>query len=160
MSQNVSECIKMCAEWIVKMFHAQKYHKSAVVTLKWAKIGDLGAKIAHFLLNAQNASICIRMHQNVCRMNYSNVLSMKFQFEKFHFFGWKLPIFSLSAQNASICIGMHQNLCRMNCANVLCTKSSKKWFSLHFNWVKLTNYILHFVFADPVFHNKMSEEFL
>ena len=46
-----------------------KYHKSAFVTLKWAKIGDLGAKIAHFLLNAQNASICIRMHQNVCRMN-------------------------------------------------------------------------------------------
>ena len=105
MSQNVSECIKMCAEWIVKMFCAQNYHKSAVVTLKWAKIGDLGAKIAHFLLNAQNASICIRMHQN---------------------------------------------LCRMNCANVLCTKLSKKWFSIHLNRVKLMNYFLHFVFADPV----------
>ena len=77
MSQNVSECIKMCAEWIVKMFYAQNYHKSAVVTLKWAKIGDLGAKIAHFLLNAQNASICIRMHQNVCRMNCANVLCKK-----------------------------------------------------------------------------------
>ena len=105
MSQNVSECIKMCAEWIVKMFYAQNYLKSAVVTVKWAKIGDLGAKIAHFLKDAQNASICIKMHQN---------------------------------------------LCRMNCANVLCTKSSKKWFSLHFNRVKLTNYFLHFVFADPV----------
>ena len=104
MSQNVSECIKMCTEWIVKMFYAWNYHKSAVVTVKWAKIGDLGAKIAHFLKNAQNASICIRMHQN---------------------------------------------LCRMNCANVLCTKSPKKWLSLHFNRVKLTNYILHFVFADP-----------
>ena len=59
------------------MFCAQNYHKSAVVTLKWAKIGDLGAKIAHFLLNAQNASICIRMHQNVCRMNCANVLCTK-----------------------------------------------------------------------------------
>ena len=95
----------MCAKWIVKMFYAWNYHISAVVTLKWEKIGDLGAKIAHFLKDAQNASICIRMYQN---------------------------------------------LCRMNCANVLCTKSSKKWFSLHFNRVKLTNYILHFVFADPV----------
>ena len=73
MSQNVSECIKMCAEWIVKMFYAQKYHKSAVVTLKWAKIGDLGAKIAHFLLNAQNASICIRMHQNASKCKKSEL---------------------------------------------------------------------------------------
>ena len=77
MSQNVSECIKMCAEWIVKMFYAQNYHKGAVITLKWAKIGDLGAKIAHFLLNAQNASICIRMNQNLCRMNCANVLCTK-----------------------------------------------------------------------------------
>ena len=111
MSQNVSECIKMCAEWIVKMFYAWNYLKGAVVTVKWAKIGDLGAKIAHFLKDAQNASICIKMHQN---------------------------------------------LCRMNCANVLCTKSSKKWFSLHFNRVKLTNYFLHFVFADPVCINKLA----
>ena len=75
MSQNVSECIKMCAEWIVKMFYAQNYHKSAVVTLKWAKIGDLGAKIAHFLLNAQNASECIKTYAEwivlmFCAQNY------------------------------------------------------------------------------------------
>ena len=64
-------------KWNFSNFYAQNYHKSAVVTLKWAKIGDLGAKIAHFLLNAQNASICIRMHQNVCRMNCANVLCKK-----------------------------------------------------------------------------------
>ena len=49
------------------MFCARNYHKSAVVTLKWTKIGDLGAKIAHFLKDAQNASICIRMHQNASK---------------------------------------------------------------------------------------------
>ena len=59
------------------MFYARNYHKSAVVTLKWAKIGDIGAKIAHFLKDAQNASICIRMHQDVCRMNCANVLCTK-----------------------------------------------------------------------------------
>ena len=77
MSQNVSECIKMCTEWIVKMFCAQNYHKSAFVILKWAKIGDLGAKNSIFTSNAQNASKCIRMHQNVCRMNCAKVLCTK-----------------------------------------------------------------------------------
>ena len=76
----------------------------------------------------QNASKCIKMHQTVCRMNYSNVLRVKFQFEKINFFWLKMTNFFLSAQNASICIRMHQNVCRMNCANVLCMKLSKKWF--------------------------------
>ena len=97
-----------------------------------------------------DASICILMHENVCRMNYFNVLCKKFQFEKFNFFGQNWQIFFLSAQNASICIRMHQNVCRMNCANVLCKKISKKWFWLHLNRLKLMNYFLHFVFADPV----------
>ena len=64
----------------------------------------------------------------LCRMNYSNVLRVKFQFEKINFFWLKMTNFFLSAQNASICIMMHQNVCRMNCANVLCMKLSKKWF--------------------------------
>ena len=98
----------------------------------------------------QYASECIKMHQNVCRMNYSNVLCMKFQFEKFHFFGWKWPIFFLSAQNASICIRMHQNVCRMNCANVLCMKLSKKWFWLHLKGPKFTKYIYLFMVVHPV----------
>ena len=81
----------------------------------------------------QYASECIKMHQNVCRMNCSNVLCMKFQFEKFQFFGQKFAILQKSALNASICIRMHQNVCGMNCAKVLCTKISKKWFLFHFN---------------------------
>merc|ERR1712001_313312 len=76
--------------------------------------------------------------------------SMKFQFEKFHFFGRKLQFFFLSAQNASLCIRMHQNVCRMNCANVLCTKLPKKWFLLHLKWPKLMNYFCHFDLEDPV----------
>ena len=54
----------------------------------------------------RNASKCIKMHQNVCRMNYSNVLSMKFQFEKNDFFSRELPIFS---SKCSKCINMHRN---------------------------------------------------
>ena len=46
------------------------------------------------------------MHQNVCSMNYSNVLSMKFEFEKFPFFDRKWPIF---ISKCSECINMHQN---------------------------------------------------
>ena len=34
-------------------------------------------KIAHLHLNALNASICIRMHQNVCIMNCAKVLCTK-----------------------------------------------------------------------------------
>ena len=34
-------------------------------------------KIVNSLLNAQNASICMRMHQNVCRMNCAKVLCTK-----------------------------------------------------------------------------------
>ena len=49
---------------------------------------------------------------------------------------------------------MHQNVFRMNCANVLCKKILKKWFWLHLNRLKLMNYFLHFVFADPVNINK------
>ena len=98
----------------------------------------------------QYASECIKMHQNVCRMNYSNVLCMKFQFEKFFFFWLKMTNFFLSAQNASICIRMHQNVCRMNCAKVLCMKLSKKWFLLHLKRLKLKNYLWLFVMEDPV----------
>ena len=54
----------------------------------------------------QYASECIKMHQNVCRMNYSNVLCMKFQFEKFHFFLVENDQFF---SKCSECINMHQN---------------------------------------------------
>ena len=98
----------------------------------------------------QYASECIKMYHNVCRMNYFNVLCIKFQFEKFQFFWLKMTNFFLSAQNASICIRMHQNVCRMKCANVLCTKISKNGFILHFKGLKSAKYFLHFVMEDPV----------
>ena len=41
------------------------------------KLSIFQAKIARFVLSHQNASICIRMHQNVCRMNCANVLCIK-----------------------------------------------------------------------------------
>ena len=62
----------------------------------------------------------------------------------------KIAHFVLSNQNTSICIRIHQNVCRMNCANVLCTKLPKKWILLHFNRLKLKNYLYLFVMEDPV----------
>ena len=41
----------------------------------------------------QYASECIKMYHNVCRMNYFNVLCIKFQFEKFQFFWLKMTNF-------------------------------------------------------------------
>ena len=64
MSQYVSECIKMYAEWIVKMFCSQNYHKSAFVTLKWDKICYLVAKNSTF---TSECSKCINMHQNTSK---------------------------------------------------------------------------------------------
>ena len=117
-------------------------------------------KIAYFALSNKNASICIRMHQyaskcirmllNTCRMNFTNMLCMKFQFEKFNFFWLKMTNFFVSAQNASICIRTHQNVCKMNCANVLYMKSSKKLLLLHLQGPKLTKYICLFMVVHPV----------
>ena len=45
--------------------------------LKLSKSNDFMPKLVHLLLNAQNGSISIRMHQNVSRMNCANVLYTK-----------------------------------------------------------------------------------
>ena len=95
----------------------------------------------------QYASECIKMYHNVCRMNYFNVLCIKFQFEKFQFFWLKMTNFF---SKCSECINMHQNVCRMKCANVLCTKISKNGFILHLKGLKSAKYICHFVMEDPV----------
>ena len=60
--------------------------------LKLSKSGDLMPKLVHLLLNAQNGSICIRMHQHVCWMNCANVLYTKLSKQWFlsHFKGLKL----------------------------------------------------------------------
>ena len=77
MYQYASECIKMYAEWIVKMFGRKIIIEVPLWHSNGLKLGILAPKIAHLLLNAQNASICIRIHQNVCRMNCAKVLCMK-----------------------------------------------------------------------------------
>ena len=46
------------------MFCAHNYHKIAFVTLKWAKIGYLGAKNGTF---TSECSKCINMHQNTSK---------------------------------------------------------------------------------------------
>ena len=69
MHQSVSKCIKLYAELIILIFCAWNFDLKDFIFL--------GRKV-NFFLSAQNASICIGMHQNVCRMNYSNVLCMKF----------------------------------------------------------------------------------
>ena len=45
--------------------------------LTMSKSNDFMPKLVHLLLNVQNGSISIRMHQNVSRMNCANVLYTK-----------------------------------------------------------------------------------
>ena len=59
-------------KWIMLMLWL-KYNQFFQVE----KIDFFGQKLVYLLLNAQNGSICIRMHQNVCRMNCANVLCSK-----------------------------------------------------------------------------------
>ena len=101
MSQNVSECIKMYAEWIVKMFGRIIITKVPLWHSNGLKLGLLAPKIAHLLLNAQNASIYIRIHQNVCRMNCAKVFCMKFyRSEKLYFLkGWTFSFLEYSDKN-------------------------------------------------------------
>ena len=48
----------------MQSFCAQNYHKSAFVTLKWAKIGYLGAGNSTITFEC---SKCINMHQNTSK---------------------------------------------------------------------------------------------
>ena len=69
MHQKVSKCIKLYEEWIILMFCAWNSNLKNSIFF-WSKS-------AHFFLSAQNASICIRIHQNVCRTNCAKVLCTK-----------------------------------------------------------------------------------
>ena len=69
MHLNASKCIIMYAEWIISMFCALNFNLKNSNFFGW--------KWPIFFLSAQNASICIRMHQNVCRMKCANVLCTK-----------------------------------------------------------------------------------
>ena len=115
-----------------------------------------------FFLSALDALICVKKHQNVCRMHCANFLCRKLTKKLFLLHKNRLKLSKsgdlmpklvhllLNAQNGSICIRMHQNVCRMNCANVLSTKLSKKWILLQFKSLKLKNYLYLFVMEDPV----------
>ena len=61
------------------------------ITYRLVKSMIFHAKIGYFVPSAQNASICIRMHQNVCRMKCANVLCTKISKNGFilHFKGLK-----------------------------------------------------------------------
>ena len=100
----------------------------------------------------QNASKCTQNELCKCFMHkiFKEVVFILQNRLKLTIFLAKIAHFVLSNQNTSICIRIHQNVCRMNCANVLCTILSKKWFLLHFNMLKLKNYLLLFVMEDPV----------
>ena len=59
-------------KWIMLMLWL-KYNQFFQV----GKFDFFGQKLVDLLLNALNGLICIRMHQNVCRMNCANVLYTK-----------------------------------------------------------------------------------
>ena len=69
MHLNASKCIIMYAEWIISVFCEWNFNLKNSNFFGW--------KWPIFFLSAQNASICIRMHQNVCRMKCANVLCTK-----------------------------------------------------------------------------------
>ena len=84
MHQNASKCIKMhqnaskCKQNELCKCFVHKIIKQVVfITYRLVKLTIFHAKIGYFVPSAQNASICIRMHQNVCRMKCANVLCTK-----------------------------------------------------------------------------------
>ena len=84
MHQNASKCIKMhqnaskCKQNELCKCFVHKIIKQVVfITYRLVKLTIFYAKIEYFVPSAQNASICIRMHQNVCRMKCANVLYTK-----------------------------------------------------------------------------------
>ena len=84
MHQNASKCIKMhqnaskCKQnELCKCFMHKIIKQVVFITYRLVKLTIFHAKIGYFVPSAQNASICIRMHQNVCRMKCANVLYTK-----------------------------------------------------------------------------------
>ena len=84
LSQYASKCIKVhenaskCKQKELCKCFVHKIIKQVVfITYRLVKLTIFHAKIGYFVPSAQNASICIRMHQNVCRMKCANVLCTK-----------------------------------------------------------------------------------
>ena len=74
MHQNASKCKQneRCKCFVHKIIKQVVF-----ITYRLVKLTIFHAKIGYFVPSAQNASICIRMHQNVCRMKCANVLCTK-----------------------------------------------------------------------------------
>ena len=89
------------------------------------------------------------MHQNVCRTNYSNVLCMKFKFEKFQFFDRKWPIFF---SKCSECINTHQNASKCM-QNELCKcfvqENIKEVVFITFKWAKIDELLVSLCDGRP-----------
>ena len=74
MHQNASKCMQ---NELCKCFVHEIIKQVVFITYRLVKLTIFHAKIGYFVPSAQNASICIRMHQNVCRMKCANVLCTK-----------------------------------------------------------------------------------
>ena len=90
----------------------------------------------------QYASECIKIYHNVCRMNYFNVLCIKFQFEKFQFFWLEMINFF---SKCSECINMHQNASKC-VQNEMCKcfvhENIKKWVYIAFKGAKISKILV------------------
>ena len=106
--------------------------KSFVHEISIWKIPFFWSKSANFFLSAQNASICIRMHQNVCKMNCANVLCTKLSKKWF-----------LLHLNRLKCINMHRNASKcMQNELFLCFMHEISIWKIQFFWSKSANFFL------------------
>ena len=74
MHQNPSKCTQY---ELCKCFMHEIFEEMVFILQNRLKLAIFLAKIAHFVLSNQNTSICIRIHQNVCRINCAKVLCTK-----------------------------------------------------------------------------------
>ena len=81
--QNFQYASKCMQNELCKCFSTEISKKWFLLHTNRLKLTIFLAKMAHFVLSAQNASICIRMHPNVCRMNCAYVLCMKLSKKRF-----------------------------------------------------------------------------
>ena len=86
---HISFCTHFGAFWCI-LTHSEHLEQN-VENFNLKNSNFFGWKWPIFFLSAQNASICIRMHQNVCRMKCANVLCTKISKNGFilHFKGLK-----------------------------------------------------------------------
>ena len=143
-----------CTKYLQNTFrkHFDTFWANLIISDKKIGLSTFCSKCSEWENMRQNASKCTQNELCKCFMHkiFKEVVFILQNRLKLTIFLAKIAHFVLSNQNTSICIRIHQNVCRMNCANVLCTKLPKKWILLHFNRLKLKNYLYLFVMEDPV----------